>query len=125
MCAVKREIGQFVVELSATQLNDVSLASLMIRMACAALTGAGVGHEAMIAAVQTDVGSNILVTIQAQRGLRSYVGTIMTVRAALLLLDMGLSQFARHQQRFYVGGAHGAHVTCKQCCEDRHGAQQP
>ena len=113
MRAVQREVGEFVVELSATQLNDVSLASLVLRMARAALADAGIGHKAVIALVQPHIGSDILVAIQAQRGLRSRIGTVVAVGAVLLLLDMCLRQFAGHQQRFYAGGARRARWACE------------
>ncbi len=113
MGAVEREVGESVVELSPAQLNDVSLASLVLRMARAALPGAGVGHEAVITLVQPHVGGDILVAIEAQRGLRSRIGTVVAVGAVLLLLDMRLRQFAGHQQRLYVGCACRAERACE------------
>src|ERR1700730_17983994 len=69
VCALECEVGEVMIELRATELNDVGLAALMFGMAGPALADAGVGHAAVIALMLFEIRGDGLVAIHAQRGL--------------------------------------------------------
>ena len=99
--ALEREVGQAMIEPRAIELNDVGLAALVLRVASAALAGAGIGHAPVKAQMVAHVARDFLVTIETQRGLAADVGAIVAVGAGLLLLHVRAGHFARHQQGFH------------------------
>jgi hypothetical protein len=101
MGALEREVRHMMIELRATELNDVGLAPLVFRVAGAAFADAGVGHAAVVAVVLAHVGRDVLVTIQAQGRLLARIGAIVAVGAVLLLLHVRARDLARHQQCFH------------------------
>ena len=104
MRTLEREVGQAMIELPAAQMHDVGVAALVLGVACAAFANTRVGHASVIAVMLPQVAGDLLMAIETQRGLRSRVGAIVTIRAVLFLLDMGARHLTRHQQCFHRGG---------------------
>src|SRR3569833_440135 len=100
----ERKIRQLVREAGLVELVDVGVAALMFRMAAAALTGRRLGHPAVVARLGADIGSDFLVTVQAQRGLALPVGTVVTVTAFAIDLGVGLGDGPGHDERFDACG---------------------
>ena len=104
MRSLQREVGQVMVELTAAQMHNVSVAALVLGVTGAAFTDTRVGHASVIAVMLPQVAGDLFMAIQAQRRLGSRVGAIVTVRAGLLLLDMGARHLTWHQQCFHCRG---------------------
>ena len=66
MRALEREVGQVVVELSAAQMHDISVAALVLGVTCAAFTDTRVGHAPVIAVMLPQVAGDLFMAIQTQ-----------------------------------------------------------
>lgn len=67
MPALERKVGQLMIEARATELHDIGIPALVLGVACAAFTRAGVGHPTVVAMVVANVRLDILVAIETQR----------------------------------------------------------
>jgi hypothetical protein len=85
-------------------LDDVAVASQMLRMAGAALCAGDAGQAPVHAACCAQVGGDVLVAVQAQGGLPTLVSAVVAQGALLLLLLVRTTHLARHQQAFEAGG---------------------
>ena len=107
MRAVEREIGLPVIELQSVEADDVGVATQVLAMAGAALTGAGVGHQRMVAAMLAQVGGDVLVTDEAQLVLTPAVTSIVAGTALVLGLGVLGTHLAWLEQRLDRGGTRG------------------
>lgn len=103
MRAVERKVAQIVREAGWIQLVDVGVAPQVLGMAAAALAGLRLWHAPVIAGLAPNVGGDLLVTVQAQRGLPITVRTIVAAAAVLLELCMRAAHRPRHDEFLETG----------------------
>lgn len=104
VCAGQRKFRALVIELIAAQLDDVARAAQVLRMAGAALRGGYAGDLSMKTVPGCDIGSDLLVAIEAQPCLPITVGVIVTLRALLLVFLVSRAQLSRHEKRLRIHG---------------------
>ncbi len=120
--SIEMKIGGVMVERRRGQLDDVGVPAEMFAMASLALATRDVRQAAMEAALAGDVGGDVLVTDEAQRGLTRAVATVVATRTALFEFGVRLADFSRHEQFLEAGRARRARA--RRCqgheCRDRH-----
>ena len=104
MRSLERKIRQPVIELHRIETHDVRVTALVLGVAAAALTVAGIRHAAVEPGGFAHIGRNILVTVETQCGLGPAVAAVVAVGAGFFLFDMRAADLAGHQERFHGAG---------------------
>lgn len=100
MRALQREVSATVIELLATELDDVSIPSEVFGVAGVTLQRSGrTGEAAMQSALRAHIGGNFLVARQTELRLPTAIGAVVTVRTALFVLCVRFGELPRHEQR--------------------------
>jgi len=103
----KREIGDCVVKNFPVQTYDIFAASLVIRVAVFALGTLDIGPLAVKTPPAIDVGRYILVTRQAQTGLRFLAERLVAVLAFVFEFGVPFDDLTGHHQLLeHIGAAH-------------------
>ena len=100
----QREVGQVVCEAGLVESRDVRVAPVVLRVATTTLSAARCGHATVITGLAADVLRNVLVAVQAERGLSLTVGSIMAGGAIFFAAGMCLGDRAGHDQCLEGGG---------------------
>lgn len=106
---VQLEVGTVVIELIATEFDDVARASQVLRMTRVTLRRFDALEPAVEAMLPGNVSRNVLVTIQAKSGLALAVAAIVAVLAVLLVLLMRDTQLSGHEQCLRIDGFTAPH----------------
>lgn len=121
--AFEFKVREFVIECLRIELNDVSLAPLVIRMAVLALDFSDVRALAVKTLPCADVFGNILVTIEAEPSLAFFGKGLMTALALLFEFGMTFDDVARHnellKQALGPGDASRQQGHCHADCQDQ------
>ena len=107
----QRELCQLMVEQARLQSDDVCLATLVLRMAAAALSASGFSVAGMKSSLIVQIGGDVLVAIQAQLFLRAAIEQTVAGAAGLFGIRMRLCHRAGHDQTFQARAASGS------CCQ--------
>jgi hypothetical protein len=105
---VQGKIGTVMIKLLTTQLHDVGVATMVLRVATAAFRRRYTGQVSVKALFAADVGCDLLVTIEAQTRLALAIAAVVAERALLLILGMSMGDFARHEQYLRIHGVTAA-----------------
>lgn len=81
VCASQRKIGALMIELGDIQSHDIGVSSQVLRVAADAPARSCIGHTPVIALVVSEVGSDWLVAVEAQRALPRPISPIMAIAA--------------------------------------------
>ena len=106
---MQREVGALVIELLATEFDDVARASQMLRMTGVTLRRFDALEPAVEAMLIGNVSRNVLVTIEAKPGLAMAIATVVAVLAVLFILLMRDTQLSGHEQCLRVDGFTAPH----------------
>jgi len=98
------EVGTVVIELIATEFDDVARASQVLRMTRVTLRRFDALQPAVEAMLPADVSRDVLVAIEAQLCLAMTVAAIVAVLAVLLVLLMRHTQLSGHEQCLRIDG---------------------
>ncbi len=98
MPAAQYEISLSVIEIVLVKLDDITLAADMLRMTGTALIGADLPGFTVKTPVMPDVRGDLVVTVQAQHGLRALVKTQMAACTFLFITRMPFNQLAGHDE---------------------------
>ncbi len=105
--SLQRKVGEIVGKTGLAELVDVRVPALVFRVAAAALAGGGRGHAPVIAGLGADVGGDLLVAVEAQRGLPVAVRAVVAAAAITLQLRMRFAHRPGHDQLLDTGRACG------------------
>jgi hypothetical protein len=115
------EVGTVVIELIATEFDDIARASQVLRMTRVALRQFDALELAMEAMLPANVSGNVLVTIEAQLGLAMAVAAIVALLAVLLVLLMRHTQLSGHEQCLRIDGFTASYGRqTRERCADQH-----
>ncbi|MEZ5898014.1 MAG: hypothetical protein R3D51_00830 [Hyphomicrobiaceae bacterium] len=110
------KVGELVIECLRVELEDVSLAALVIRMAVLALDFPNVRSLAMKTRPCADVFGDVLVTIEAEPSLAFFGKGLVAALALVFELGMTFDDIARRdqllKQALGPGGARGQQGYC-------------
>lgn len=101
----QRKIAAVMIELLGRELHDVSVATLMLTVACPALQAFTADESAVKAFAAAQILSDLLMARGAQLRLAATVAAVVTVGALCFDIGMRGSNFARHEQGFDLGRA--------------------
>ena len=116
MRAFQGKVGEIVIEALGRKMDNIGIAALVFGVTAAAGSLVGIGDFAMQTLLADDVGTNLFVTVQAQRGLACAVGLVMAIGAGFLEFRVRLTELAGHQQRFNVGRPSSLRWDAEKCC---------
>ncbi len=87
------------IELIATELDDIRLAPEMLGVTRVTLQRGGRASEAAVeSALRADIGGDLFVARQAELRLPTAIRAVVTVRTALFVLCVRFGELARHEQ---------------------------
>lgn len=93
------KISECVIEAVFVKVHDVCTATVMIGVTAGAVIVPRIRKQAVKAAFRRDVGSNVLVAVQAQRPLLIAIEGLVTRRTIFFDVRVTLDEFAGHDQR--------------------------
>lgn len=99
------EVGQIVCETRLVQSGDVGVTPVVFDVATPTLTGTCREHATVIAGLAANILRDVLVTVQAERGLPLTVGAIVAGSTILFDAGVGLGERSGHDQCLEGGGA--------------------
>ncbi len=106
MSAVECEVCELVREPGLAQSVDVRIAAEVLGMTAPALTARALTHPTVVPASAADIGGDLLVTIQAKRGLPVAVSAVVTSAAIAFQLGVRMAHRSRHDQLLDAGRTH-------------------
>jgi hypothetical protein len=77
MCVTQREVGPVVIKLLTTQLHDVRVTTMVLRVATTAFGGRDAGQVSVKPMSAADVGCDLLVTIETEACLALTIAAIV------------------------------------------------
>lgn len=117
MQPLEREVRLIVTEGGRIQARDIRVTTLMFGMAVRAFPGLDTRDAPMKSLPCLDVLIDLLVTIQAQAGLMTFLETAMTLLALFLVLGVPLDQLPGHEQGLEVQCLGGPKPQQRERCE--------
>ena len=109
MRPMQREVSTVVIELLATEFDDVARAAQMLRMTRVTLRRFDALEPTVEAMLIGNVSRNVLVAIEAKPGLAMAIATVVAVLAVLFILLMRDTQLSGHEQCLRVHGFTAPH----------------
>ncbi len=101
MSSPQRQVCELMIKVRRIEPDDIGFAALVFRVTGTTLARRRILHAAVIAAVLALVGGDVLVAIQAQRGLGAGVRAVVAIGAGGLQFGVRAADLAGHQQSLY------------------------